>query len=112
MRAKVGQFLFKDQTLLFAFLTFWWQTENYARAVVIVFCLHCLTPLEVELFELTEALGASLLWAHCAILPPLLLVSIASGLGLLLNMSLNWGKRALQVFLACGVVLLLAWSFV
>jgi hypothetical protein len=27
-------------------------------------------------------------------------------------MSLNWGKRALQLSLVCGVVLILTWSFI
>lgn len=39
-------------------------------------------------------------------------MSLASGAGLLLNMSLNWGKRDLHLLLVLGVVLLLTLNLV
>ena len=39
-----------------AALTFWLGLENYVRLILVVFCLHNLFPLEVDLLEQTEVL--------------------------------------------------------
>ena len=53
-RARYGQFVYKDQVLLFATFSFWFFIENYFRLIVIVFCFHSLMPLETDLIELVE----------------------------------------------------------
>lgn len=54
LRARFGQFVTKDLTSLVAAFTFMWGLENYVRILLVVFCLHNLMPLEVDLFELVE----------------------------------------------------------
>lgn len=54
VRSRFGQFVFKDQTLLFATFSFWFSLENWARLIVVFFCFHCLSPLEFELIELVD----------------------------------------------------------
>ena len=54
LRARVGQYLSKDVVLVGAAFTFVWGLENYVRVLLLVFCLHNLLPLEIDLFELIE----------------------------------------------------------
>jgi len=54
MRARFGQYLFKDTATLLALFTFWFGLENYIRLLLFVFASHALTPLEAELLELVE----------------------------------------------------------
>lgn len=107
MRARLGQFVYKDQVLLYAFLTFWWHTETYARLIVIIFCLHCLTPLEIELMELTEVFYSASNWAVTYFIPTLLWGTSVMGLVYLLNVSLNWSHTHFQLILVAGVCLAL-----
>jgi hypothetical protein len=73
IRARYGQFVYKDQVLLFSTFSFWFFLENYTRAIVMIFCFHCLTPLELELVELTEVYQSRFVF-YKAHLPLLLLL--------------------------------------
>ena len=75
LRAKYGQFLNKDRSLLFSFCSYWFVLENYVYATVIIFCFHSLSPLESELFESVEVSSALLVWFSHSFLP-FLFVSI------------------------------------
>jgi len=69
VRARYGQFVYKDQVLLFSTFSFWFALENYCRVVVIGFCFHCLTPLELELIELVEVYQTMLTWYSAELFP-------------------------------------------
>lgn len=118
-RARYGQFVYKDQVLLFATFSFWFFLENYIRAIVIIFFLHCLVPFEAELLELVEVNQAFLAWVSATQTPALLLLTATLLLGLLLNLSLAWARLHLLIYLATGVVLsllvnlfLMGWDFI
>jgi hypothetical protein len=109
MRARLGQWAHKDQVLLFASLSFFWSMDNYVRAIVIIFCLHGLTPLEVELFEMVEVGSVLMVWWSSQVFPLLAYSIGALGLGIVLNMALGWGRSGLVLVLCSLIVALLSW---
>lgn len=58
-RARFGHFTYKDVVSLLAAMAFWQQLDNYVRALLFIFAIHALTPLELDLLELTEAYHVS-----------------------------------------------------
>lgn len=118
VRSRYGQFVYKDQVLLFSTFTFWFALENYTRLIIIVFCFHCLTPLELELVELVEVFQTLMVWYTTDLLPTLLLMVILFGLSILLNFCINWySVRAILlgvfiiVMLLTFNLLVLLWDF-
>lgn len=69
VRARFGQFVYKDQVLLFATFSFWFSIENWSRLIVVFFCFHCLTPLELELIDLVDIFSGLSSWAAANLLP-------------------------------------------
>ena len=93
LKAKYGQFLFKDQTLLFATFSYWFFLENYLFVIIIFFCFHCLTPLEIELFELVEVYNNVLVWYTYSVLPNLFILVLIFFLSIMLNFFINWNNK-------------------
>jgi hypothetical protein len=54
IKSRYGQFLFKDQVLLFSTFSYFFFLQNYVIIVIFIFFFHSLVPLEIELFELVE----------------------------------------------------------
>lgn len=116
-RARYGQFVYKDQVLLFATFSFWFFLENYTRIIIIVFCIHSLIPLEAELFELVEVYQTLTRWVSSSILLPLCILTLTLFMALALNLTIGWGRQALLILLSSGVcvslllnILLMGWD--
>jgi hypothetical protein len=61
LRAQFGgAWVYKDLVLLNATFFYIYSLERYVLAVVVIFCSHCLTPLEIELVENVEVFGGNL----------------------------------------------------
>lgn len=91
MRARNGQFVLKDTTSMAAAFTFTWGLENYIRVLLLVFCMHSLLPLEIDLLEgvaLYQAWGA---WVTVELAPTIALLTILLGVALNLNLLLASG---------------------
>lgn len=119
IRARYGQFVYKDQVLLFSTFSFWFFLENYTRAIVMIFCFHCLTPLELELVELTEVYQSLLVWYTADVLPLLLLLVFSFFLVTTINSFLSWSTSryiVLSVFILVALLttslLIMLWDFV
>lgn len=97
LKSKYGQYLLKDQSLLFAFSSYWFVLENYIYLVVIVFCFHCLVPLEAELFELVEIYSCVFMWYSNFVFPYLVVVSLLFSIVLFLNYNNNWLNKKLSL---------------
>jgi hypothetical protein len=119
IRARYGQFVYKDQVLLFSTFSFWFALENYSRFIVMGFCFHCLTPLELELVELVEVYQSLLIWYTADILPLLLFLVFIFFSAITLNSFLNWPSS--RYVLTCTFVittilvvslLVMLWDFV
>jgi hypothetical protein len=95
LRARVGQFLLKDQVSLVAAFTFVWGLENYVRVLLAVFCVHTLMPLELDLVEAVSLYQAWGVWLGHEILPAGLILSFLLGCGCILNGSMVSGGGAL-----------------
>jgi hypothetical protein len=54
LRSRVGQYVVKDLTVALAAFTFILGQENYMRVILLVFCLHNLLPMEMDLMETIE----------------------------------------------------------
>lgn len=103
VRARYGQFVYKDQVLLFSTFSFWFSLENYIRLIVIFFCFHCLSPFELELVELVEVYGSLLVWYSGDMLFLLMALVLIYTLTLALNMSWQWFSGRYQL-LAVGII--------
>jgi hypothetical protein len=90
IKSRYGQYVFKDKILLFSAFSYWFFLQNYMYIVVIGFCFHCLTPLEIEIFELVEVFSSMINWISFLWLFNLLLISFILFLILLINFCLNW----------------------
>jgi hypothetical protein len=119
VRARYGQFVYKDQVLLFSTFSFWFALENYSRLIVIIFCFHCLTPLELELVELVEVFQSVVCWYTAEILPCLIALSIVLVLIIFLNFFLNWHQFRMCVllvflitFILISNLLFVVWDFI
>jgi hypothetical protein len=53
-KSRYGQYLSKDLLLVNSTFSFFFFLNNFFLLINFVFCFHCLTPLELELFELTN----------------------------------------------------------
>jgi len=95
LRARAGQYLAKDLTVAAAAFTFTWGLENYVRLLLLVFCLHNLLPLEVDLLELVEAYQAWGAWLAAEVAVGLGLLGLLVGLAYGLNLSLGAGSAPL-----------------
>ena len=102
-RARYGQFVHKDQVLLFATFSFWFFLENYFRVIVVIFCTHSLCPLEMELFDTVEIYQSVLRWVVVTTLPTVLIFSSTLFLGLMLNSAVGWARIQLLIFLSCAI---------
>jgi hypothetical protein len=111
IRSKLGQYVFKDLVLLNATFSFWFGLETYARLVVIVFCFHCLTPLELELVELIEVHQTLVIWYTLQIIPSLLVISLCYLLILHINYSLNYTSVRFLLHVSILLFLLLVLNF-
>lgn len=83
-----------------------------------IFCFHCLAPLELELVELVEVYSALLVWYSVDILPLTILMVSLFALALLVNFFFNWQNLRIvlvSVFLLLLVLILnlliLLWDF-
>lgn len=103
-RARFGQFVYKDQVLLFATFSFWFFIENYFRLIVITFCFHSLMPLEAELIELVEVYQSLMRWVSVTLLPGLLVLTVTLSFALLLNLAIGWARLELTVFLTFALL--------
>lgn len=106
-RARYGQFVYKDQVLLFATFSFWFFLENYFRVVVIAFCLHSLVPLEAELIELVEVHQCLTRWINIAVLTPLLWLTLSIFFAILCNLSIGWARHQFILLLSICICLIL-----
>lgn len=93
LKSRYGQFVFKDQVLLFSIFSYWTFLQNYMLLVVIIFCFHCLTPLEVELFELIEIYNNLFNLFFFSIIFILFNVFILFFFILLINFLINWNNK-------------------
>ena len=107
----------KDLTSAAAAFTFAWGLENYVRLLLLVFCLHNLLPLEVDLLELIEAYQAWGAWFAAELAAGSLLLGLLLALAYGLNLSLGAGSApmvAAGLLLLClghlGAALALAWD--
>lgn len=119
LRARAGQFVYKDFVSMAAALTFWLGMENYIRALLVVFFLHGLLPLEVDLLEQTELLLAYSSWITLEVLPGCLILAALFGAAHLLNLALSFGQLRLVWLLCVGISLgvllvagVLGWDFI
>lgn len=110
LKSKYGQFLFKDQTLLFATFSYWFFLENYIFLIIIFFCFHCLLPLEIELFELVEVYNNVLVWYTYSILPNLFILVVMFTLSILLNFFINWNNKKFILMISVTIYLILVIS--
>jgi len=110
IRSRYGQFSFKDQILVFSTFSFWFSIENYSRLIVIIFCFHCLSPLELELCELVEVYGNLLVWYSFDILIPLLILLFIFFLALIINFVWNWINCRNQLIYIFFIVLILLFN--
>jgi len=60
-RAAAGYSVPKDLNCLNAALVYWASVENYTQALLLIFFIHGLAPLELDLLELTDLQG----WYSC-----------------------------------------------
>lgn len=102
-RARYGQFIHKDQVLLFSTFSFWFFLENYFRAIVVIFCIHSLCPLEIDLLETVEVYQLVTRWLVTTILPTLVILSTTLFMALMLNASIGWARIQLLIFLSCFI---------
>ena len=110
-RSKYGQFVFKDLVLLHATFSFWFGLETYARLVVIVFCFHCLSPLELELVELVEIYQTLVTWYTLQVIPALLIISLCLFFVININTLKNWVNVRFLLHLSMGLFLILVINF-
>lgn len=94
-RARVGQYVMKDLNVAAAALTFIWGLENYVRLILLVFCLHNLLPLEIDLMELIEVYQAWGAWLTNELLVASMGVVLLLALTYILNLSLASGSTTL-----------------
>jgi len=118
IRSRYGQFVYKDQVLAFSTFSFYFSMENYFRLILIVFCFHCLTPLELELIDLVEIFQTLMVWYTTELLPAFMILTFATGMALVLNFYMNWySARVLTagvfavVFVLAASLLVLMWDF-
>lgn len=108
LRAQAGQFVYKDLVSMVAALTFWLGLENYVRLILVVFCLHNLFPLEVDLLEQTEVLLLYSNWLTLELLPAgfvlFLLVGLSHGLNAALGLLQGRLVTLLCVLICVGLV--------
>lgn len=102
-RARHGQFVHKDQTLLFAAFSFWFFLENYLRVIVVIFCVHSLCPFEIELLETVEVYQMVVRWVVINVLPTAIMFTLTLCLGLLINLALGWANIQLLILLSCAI---------
>lgn len=93
LKSRYGQFVFKDQVLLFSIFSYWTFLQNYILLVIVIFCFHCLTPLEIELFELIEIYNNLFNWCFFTIIFTLFNIFILTFLILLINFLINWNNK-------------------
>lgn len=111
VKSKFGQYVFKDLVLLNATFSFWFGLETYARLVVIVFCFHCLTPLELELIELVEVHQTLVVWYTFQVMPSLLIISACYLFILQINYALNYVSVRFLLHVSIILFLLLVLNF-
>ena len=111
VRARNGQFVFKDQVLLFTTFSFWFSIENWCRVIVVAFCFHCLSPLELELVELSDSFLSLQLWYTTKLIPAFLIVVVVYVALFILNFSLNWVNLRLFLTVSCVATILLTFVF-
>lgn len=99
MRARFGQYLFKDTATLLALFTFWFGLENYIRLLLFVFASHALTPLEAELLELVEVYQYMSSWFILQVVTPALCISVLYALLFIKNLMLPWAQARVLGFL-------------
>lgn len=107
VRARYGQFVYKDQVLVFSTFSFWFALENYSRLIVIIFCFHCLAPLDLDLVELVEVYQTLMSWYTTDILPLMLLLVLIFSLTLLNNFFFNWQNSRVVIVSTFTVILIL-----
>lgn len=110
-RARYGQFVYKDQVLMFSTFSFWFFLENYMRLIVIVFCTHSLVPLEAELVELVEVYQTLTRWISVGVLPSICMLTLSLFLAIMLNLAIGWGRHVLIVTLSTFICVSLVWNF-
>lgn len=118
VKSKYGQYVIKDKILLFSTFSYWFFLQNYVFLVIIVFCFHCLTPLEIELFEMVEVYNNLLNYSSIFFLFNILLFLLLLVLTIIINFIINWDNKFNLVFffnIICIVVILLLilsiWDF-
>lgn len=109
LRAQFGgAWVTKDLTLLNATFFYVYGLERYVLLVVVVFCSHCLTPLEAELMDNAEVWAGHFQSAAGALLRYGAAGAAISLYALLGASALSANRQALSQALAGLVVVLLA----
>ena len=107
VKSKYGQFVSKDQTLMFSTFSYWFFIQNYFFLIVIFFCFHCLTPLEIELFELVEIYSSLFIWCFSSLAFNLIFISLLLLLAIALNFFISWSNRKFTFITATAIFILL-----
>ena len=106
-KSKYGQFLFKDQLLLFSTFSYFFFFQNYIFLIIIFFCMHCLTPLEIELFELIDYYNSLFSWCSYSLFPCLILMFVVSFLTITLNTFISWSNKKYIIIVGFFIFLVL-----
>lgn len=107
VRSRFGQFVYKDQILMFSAFAFWFGIDWWSRLIILVFFFHCLVALEADLFETSEPFLGLLSWATCHLLAFFIIFYIVYGLLFWVNSSLKWCTlRAVTISSVLATVLL------
>lgn len=93
IKSRYGQFLFKDQVLLFSTFSYFFFLQNYVIIVIFIFFFHSLVPLEIELFELVEIYSTLFSWLTYNIISNLIIMTVIFLLILFLNFYINWNNK-------------------
>jgi uncharacterized integral membrane protein len=62
LRARMGQYTSRDEQTLLASLTYFIWLGHYLRLLLLVFILHALTPLELDLVETSSLWPLAIGW--------------------------------------------------
>ena len=118
IKSRYGQFLFKDQTLLFSTFSYFFFLQNYILIIIIIFFFHSLVPLEIELFELVDIYNTLQVWLFYNLIINLFIIFIVFLLVLLINFYINWDNKRLififnliLVFIFIFNLILFLWDF-
>lgn len=110
VKSKYGQFLFKDQVLMFSTFSYWFFLQNYVLIVLIIFFFHCLVPLEIELFELVEIYNTLFVWTSTVIFINLSILVFFFFLILIINFYINWNNKKLFFYLILFLFFILIYN--